>query len=173
MLRLFEIAAARHVDLHPGAVAAVSRHLRLVDDTFRTDPRARRSFFAVLLDADDPRITLRAMTEAGLLGAYIPEFGDIVARTQFNMYHRFTVDEHTLNALGLLREIEQGKHAAEHPLVTSFLSKSIIAAPCTWRCCCTTPARARAISAWRARRTPGSPARAWGWMRTRPSWSPG
>jgi hypothetical protein len=60
------------------------------------------------------------MTEAGLLGAYIPEFGDIVARTQFNMYHRFTVDEHTLNALGLLREIEQGKHANEHPLVTSF-----------------------------------------------------
>jgi [protein-PII] uridylyltransferase len=123
MLRLFEVAAAHSVDLHPGAVAAVSRHLRLVDDTFRTDPRARRSFFAVLLDADDPRITLRAMTEAGLLGAYIPEFGDIVARTQFNMYHRFTVDEHTLNALGLLREIEQGKHAAEHPLITGFLSK--------------------------------------------------
>ncbi len=120
MLRLFEIAAARHVDLHPGAVAAVGRHLRLVDDAFRTDPRAARSFFAVLLDADDPRMTLRAMTEAGLLGAYIPEFGDIVARTQFNMYHRFTVDEHTLNALGLMREIERGKHAGEHPLVTGF-----------------------------------------------------
>ena len=120
MLRLFEIAAARHVDLHPGAMAAVGRNLRLVDDGFRTDPRAARSFFAVLLDADDPRMTLRAMTEAGLLGAYIPEFGDIVARTQFNMYHRFTVDEHTLNALGLMREIEQGKHAVDHPLVTGF-----------------------------------------------------
>ncbi len=123
MMRLFEIAASRQVDLHPHAVAVVSRNLRLVDDSFRTHPRARRSFFAVLLDADDPRLTLRAMTEAGLLGAYIPEFGHIVARTQFNMYHRFTVDEHTLNALGLLREIEQGKHTAEHPLVSGFASE--------------------------------------------------
>lgn len=118
MLRLFEIAAARHVDLHPDAMAAISQSLRLVDDAFRADPRAARCFFAVLLDADDPRMTLRAMTEAGLLGAYIPEFGDIVARTQFNMYHRFTVDEHTLNALGILRDIESGRLAADHPLAT-------------------------------------------------------
>jgi [protein-PII] uridylyltransferase len=118
MLRLFEIAAARHLDLHPDAVAAISQSLRLVDDRFRADPRAARCFFAVLLDADDPRMTLRAMTEAGLLGAYIPEFGDIVARTQFNMYHRFTVDEHTLNALGILRDIENGRLAADHPLAT-------------------------------------------------------
>ncbi len=118
MLRLFEVAAARHLDLHPDAFAAVGHNLRLVDDRFRADPRAARSFFAILLDADDPRMTLRAMTEAGLLGAFIPEFGDIVARTQFNMYHRFTVDEHTLNALGLLREIEQGRHPIDHPLST-------------------------------------------------------
>ena len=123
MMRLFETAAARNVDLHPAAVAVISRNLRLVDDNFRSDPRARRSFLAVLLDADDPRMTLRAMTEAGLLGAYIPEFGNIVARTQFNMYHRFTVDEHTLNALGLMREIEQGKHATEHPLISGFVSE--------------------------------------------------
>jgi len=118
MLRLFEVAAARHLDLHPDAFAAVGQSLRLVDDALRADPRAARSFFAILLDADDPRMTLRAMTEAGLLGAFIPEFGDIVARTQFNMYHRFTVDEHTLNALGLLREIEQGRHPSDHPLST-------------------------------------------------------
>ncbi|KAA5804096.1 [protein-PII] uridylyltransferase [Alkalicaulis satelles] len=120
MLSLFEAAAARHYDLHPDAVARIGQSLRFIDDAFRSDPRAARSFFAVLLDADDPRMTLRAMTEAGLMGAYIPEFGDIVARTQFNMYHRFTVDEHTLNALGLLREIEQGKLIADHPLATSL-----------------------------------------------------
>lgn len=121
MLTLFELASARHLDLHPDAVALVSRSLRLVDDAFRRDERAARSFFATLLDSDDPRITLRAMTEAGLLGAYMPEFGDIVARTQFNMYHRFTVDEHTLNALGLLRQIEQGRLAGDHPLATRII----------------------------------------------------
>lgn len=121
MLRLFEFASARHLDLHPDAVSAISHSLRLVDDNLRSDSRAARAFFAVLLEADDPRITLRAMTEAGLLGAFIPEFGDIVARTQFNMYHRYTVDEHTLNAVGFLREIEQGKHPGEHPLSTRIL----------------------------------------------------
>ncbi|WP_270374168.1 [protein-PII] uridylyltransferase [Marinicauda sp. Alg238-R41] len=121
MLRLFEFASARHLDLHPDAVSAISHSLRHVDDALRNDSRAARAFFAVLLEADDPRITLRAMTEAGLLGAFIPEFGDIVARTQFNMYHRYTVDEHTLNALGFLREIEQGKHPVEHPLSTRIL----------------------------------------------------
>ncbi|MFW6300270.1 MAG: [protein-PII] uridylyltransferase, partial [Oceanicaulis sp.] len=123
MMRLFEIAAARHFDLHPDAVADIAHSLRLVDETYRTDPRAARSFFAVLLDADDPRMTLRAMTEAGLLGAYIPEFGDIVARTQFNMYHRFTVDEHTLNALGILRDIENGRHLSDHPLASKLVHK--------------------------------------------------
>ncbi|MCC5981869.1 MAG: [protein-PII] uridylyltransferase [Oceanicaulis sp.] len=121
LLTLFELAAARHLDLHPDAVALVAHSLRLVDDDFRADQRAARSFFAILLEADDPRMTLRAMTEAGLLGAYIPEFGDIVARTQFNMYHRFTVDEHTLNALGLLREIERGRLAGDHPLATRII----------------------------------------------------
>lgn len=121
MLRLFEFASARHLDLHPDAVSTISHSLRLVDDNLRSDSRAARAFFAVLLESDEPRITLRAMTEAGLLGAFIPEFGDIVARTQFNMYHRYTVDEHTLNAVGILREIEQGKHPSEHPLSTRIL----------------------------------------------------
>ncbi|WP_019960392.1 [protein-PII] uridylyltransferase [Woodsholea maritima] len=120
MLRLFEVASAHQLDLHPDAVALIGQSLRFVDDNYRSDPRATRAFFAVLLDAPDLYMTLRAMTEAGLLGAFIPEFGDIVARTQFNMYHRYTVDEHTLKALGLLREIEQGKHQQDHPLATQI-----------------------------------------------------
>ena len=123
LLRLFELAAMHGVDLHPDAFATVSHALPRVDEDFRRNARAARSFFATLLDAEDPRMTLRAMTEAGLLGAFIPEFGDVVARTQFNMYHRYTVDEHTLNALGFLREIEQGRLEADHPLSTRLAPK--------------------------------------------------
>ena len=120
MLRLFELAAAHHLDLHPDAVAQIGHSLELIDDGFRADPLAARIFFAILLDSDNPRMTLRAMTEAGVLGQYIPEFGHIVARTQFNMYHRFTVDEHTLNALGWLRDIENGTYRDEHPFITEL-----------------------------------------------------
>ena len=120
LMRLFQMAAAHRLDLHPEAVAAVGRSLRHVDDDFRNDPRAARAFFSILLDAEAPHAIMRLMTEAGLLGRFIPEFGDIVARTQFNMYHRYTVDEHTLNALGLLREIENGDHPLDHPLATKI-----------------------------------------------------
>jgi [protein-PII] uridylyltransferase len=118
LLRFFHMAASRRLDLHPEAVARIGRTLYLIDDEFRSDPRAARAFFAVLLDSPAPMAVLRMMTEAGVLGRYIPEFGDIVARTQFNMYHRYTVDEHTLQALGLLREIEDGLHPLDHPLAT-------------------------------------------------------
>jgi len=123
LMRFFEMASSRQYDLHPEAVARIGRTLFHVDDDFRSDPRVARSFFAVLLDSPAPMAVLRMMTEAGLLGAYIPEFGDIVARTQFNMYHHYTVDEHTLQAIGLLREIEQGEHPVDHPLASALVSK--------------------------------------------------
>ena len=121
LIRFFHVAASRRLDLHPEAVARIGRTLHHVDEKFREDPRAARAFFAVLLDSPAPMPVLRLMTEAGLLGRYIPEFGDIVARTQFNMYHHYTVDEHTLQALGILREIEDGQHPLDHPLTTRIL----------------------------------------------------
>ncbi|WP_417481298.1 [protein-PII] uridylyltransferase [Maricaulis sp.] len=121
LIRFFHVAASRRLDLHPEAVARIGRTLHHVDETFRKDPRAARAFFAVLLDSPAPMPVLRLMTEAGLLGRYIPEYGDIVARTQFNMYHHYTVDEHTLQALGILREIEDGLHPLDHPLTTRLM----------------------------------------------------
>ena len=40
-----------------------------------------------------------------MLGRFIPEFGRIVAQMQFNMYHSYTVDEHTLRAVGVIADI--------------------------------------------------------------------
>jgi [protein-PII] uridylyltransferase len=120
LLKFFHMASSRQLDLHPEAVARIGRTLHLVDEHFRSDPRAARAFFAVLLDSPAPMAVLRLMTEAGLLGRYIPEFGEIVGRTQFNMYHHYTVDEHTLQAIGWLREIESGLHPESHPLTTQI-----------------------------------------------------
>ena len=49
------------------------------------------------------------MNEAGVLGRFIPEFGRIVAQMQFNMYHSYTVDEHTLRAVGVIADIADGE----------------------------------------------------------------
>jgi [protein-PII] uridylyltransferase len=63
------------------------------------------------------------MNEAGLLGAISPEFGGIVGRTQFNMYHHFTVDEHTLQLVGNLARLESDPEDEDREFAQGLFSK--------------------------------------------------
>jgi [protein-PII] uridylyltransferase len=58
-----------------------------------------------------------------VLGRFLPEFGRIVGQTQFNMYHHFTVDEHTLKAVETIHDIERGAEKDLHPLSTELFPK--------------------------------------------------
>ena len=55
-----------------------------------------------------------------MLGAFIPEFGRIVAMMQFTMYHRYTVDEHTIQTISNLSKIERGKLKDELPVASAI-----------------------------------------------------
>jgi [protein-PII] uridylyltransferase len=121
LLRLFQVADAHDLDLHPDAFTAVTRHLGLITSRVRRDPAAARVFLDALARSRRPRRTLELMNEAGVLGRYLPEFGQIVAKMQFNMYHSYTVDEHTLRAVGVINDIASGRFADDHPLATAVL----------------------------------------------------
>ena len=116
MFKLFKMADRMELDLHPDAFTAIARNLRLVTPKLRRDPDAARIFLDILVRGKNPYRTLSLMSETGLLGRYIPEFGHIVAQTQFNMYHAYTVDEHTLRAIDVIHGIEHGRYKGEHPL---------------------------------------------------------
>ena len=75
----------------------------------------------MLTSPRDPETVLRWMNEAGVFGRFIPDFGRVVAQMQFDMYHHYTVDEHTIRAIGLLSTIEKGTLKAEHPLSTGIM----------------------------------------------------
>ncbi len=60
-----------------------------------------------------------------MLGRFVPEFGRVVAQMQFNMYHHYTVDEHTLRAIAVISDIEHGRCAEEHPLATEIFPKIV------------------------------------------------
>ncbi|HZZ89478.1 MAG TPA: [protein-PII] uridylyltransferase [Caulobacteraceae bacterium] len=120
LIRLFQIADQRDLDLHPDAFAAATRTLNLITSKVRRDPATARMFLGVLAEGRDPQRTLELMNEAGVLGRYLPEFGRIVAQMQFNMYHSYTVDEHTLRAVGVIASIAAGRFAEDHPLATSI-----------------------------------------------------
>ena len=95
----------------------------MIDAPVRKDPRANRPFIELLTRSHNPEIALRWMSEAGVFGRFVPDFGRVVAQMQFDMYHHYTVDEHTIRAIGLLARIEKGEETEQHPLATEVISK--------------------------------------------------
>ena len=121
LIRLFHIADQRDLDIHPEAFTAVTRSLALITSKVRKDPAAASAFLDVLARGRDAYRILTLMNESGVLGRYLPEFGRVVAQMQFNMYHSYTVDEHTLRAVGVIADIIAGRLGDEHPLSASIM----------------------------------------------------
>jgi len=121
LIRVFGLADRHNLDLHPDAFALVNRSLNLIDNKLRRDRHAARAFLRVLARGRDTYRTLTLMNDAGVLGRYLPEFGRIVGQMQFNMYHAYTTDEHTLRAVGVIADIAAGRLADEHPLAVSMM----------------------------------------------------
>jgi [protein-PII] uridylyltransferase len=124
LIRMFALADRHGLEIHPLAMRAAARHAKLIDAGVRADPEANRLFLDVLTSPRDPETVLRWMNEAGVFGRFVPDFGRVVAQMQFDMYHHYTVDEHSIRAIGLLSRIERGLLKEDHPLATA-LSKQI------------------------------------------------
>ena len=120
LLRLFHVAQQQGLDIHPRALRRASQSLRLIDKRLREDPEANRMFLEILTSRKDPETALRRMNEAGVFGRFIPDFGRVVAQMQYDMYHHYTVDEHTLFAIGIAHKIETGLLNDELPLATAL-----------------------------------------------------
>ena len=123
LVELFSIAAAEKVEIHPEAMRIARRDAGLIDAGVRKDPRANALFLEVLTSRNDPESVLRWMNEAGVFGRFVPDFGRVIAQMQFDMYHHYTVDEHTIRAIGLLAQIEKGEAKLDHPLASEVVSK--------------------------------------------------
>ena len=125
ILRLFEEGLRSETLIHPDAMRLVARNLHLIDDDMRNDPEANRIFLDLLLSHNNPERALRRMNELGVLGAFMPEFERIVAMMQFNMYHSYTVDEHTIQCISNLFQIEKGDLKEDLPVASSILEKGV------------------------------------------------
>jgi [protein-PII] uridylyltransferase len=125
ILRIFEEALRTGLLIHPDAMRLISANLDKIDDDMRNNPTAQRIFVDLLLKHGNPERALRRMNELGVLAAFIPEFEPIVAMMQFNMYHSYTVDEHTIQCISNLAEIERGELQEELPIASSILVEGI------------------------------------------------
>ncbi len=123
MLRIFLTAQESGLEIHPFAMQSVTRNLKRITNKIRKDFQANRIFRKILCSDDDPEINLRHMNECGLLGRFVPEFGRVVAQMQYDMYHVYTTDEHTIRAIGLLNRIENGLLKKDHPVASKIIGK--------------------------------------------------
>ena len=123
MIRIFHIADAKSVDVHPDALRTITRSLDAITDDIRRDPEANRLFLEILSSRNNPERALRLMNESGVFGRFVPEFGRVVGLMQFNMYHHYTVDEHLIRAVGNVAAIDHGERKDEHPLSTDIIKR--------------------------------------------------
>ncbi|VXC39716.1 (Protein-PII) uridylyltransferase / (Protein-PII)-UMP uridylyl-removing enzyme [Sphingomonas sp. AX6] len=122
LIELFQLADLHGLEIHPLAMRGAARDAKLIDE-WRDDARANALFLDVLTSPRDPETVLRWMNEAGVFGRFVPDFGRVVAQMQFDMYHHYTVDEHTIRAIGLLSEIERGGLKEDHPLSSTIIGQ--------------------------------------------------
>ena len=125
LLRLFDEGLRTGLLIHPDAMRLAAANLQLIDDDMRTDPEAQRIFLDLMLKHGNPERALRRMNELGVLSAFIPEFEPIVAMMQFNVYHHYTVDEHIIQCISVLDQIERGTLVEELPISSTILKAGI------------------------------------------------
>ena len=118
LIEIFQIAESEQLEIDPRTMRQADRDSGLINDDVREDPRANALFLDLLAGRNDPEMVLRWMNEAGVFGRFVPDFGRVNAQMQFNMYHHYTVDEHTIRAIGFLNTIEKGELSEEHPRAT-------------------------------------------------------
>jgi len=123
IIRLFHVAHQRDVMVHPHALRLITKNLKRIDRELRRDPEANRLFLELLTSEKGPSRILRRMSEAKVLGRFVPDFGRVVAQMQFDMYHLYTVDEHTMMCLGVLHQIDKGALSEVAPIATEVVHK--------------------------------------------------
>lgn len=111
-------------------IRLIRRNLHLIDEEFRQNPENHRIFLSILRAPAGVTHELRRMNLYGVLGLYIPSFGRIVGRMQYDLFHAYTVDEHTLFVVNNLRRFALQRFDQEHPhcsrLMQSFEKPEIV-----------------------------------------------
>jgi len=105
LLQVFHVAQQDHRRLSSRALRRIREDSRLIDDAFRAQPEAHAIFLSILRHPRNVAWALKEMNDTGVLGRFIPEFREVVGLGQFNRYHAYTVDEHTIRAVGEARNM--------------------------------------------------------------------
>lgn len=108
--------------LTPETLRELKHNLYRIDDTFRNNTHHKQIFMNIISESRGITFALRRMNRYGVLAAYIPAFENIVGRMQYDLFHAYTVDEHTLNVIRNTRRLSTPEGAQELPMCSQIFS---------------------------------------------------
>ena len=103
------------IGIESKTINQILENLDLINDEFRADPNNKKLFIKILKAPEGVTHELKRMNLYGVLGLYLPIFGQIEGRMQFDLFHTLTVDEHTLNVVSNLRRLALKRFDHEYP----------------------------------------------------------
>ena len=118
LIELFVILGNREDinGVHSATIRLIRKHASLIDEDFRNDNEVTRLFLELLRSKHHLFTQLRRMERYGILGAYIPEFGRIIGQMQFDLFHIYTVDAHTLQVVRNMRRFRYKNQEQRFPI---------------------------------------------------------
>jgi len=120
LLGLFADAQRCRAELGHATRELIREHLSLIDDRFRRSAANTAAFSGILKWKERVYETLLEMHRSGVLGAFIPEFGQLLCMAQHDLYHIYTVDQHSLRAVKELERLKAGEFREVLPLLTQL-----------------------------------------------------
>jgi len=106
--------------VHAHTIRMIRENCHLIDDKFRASRTSQQLFMEIISQARGVTHELRRMNRYGILAAYIPAFDQIVGRMQYDLFHAYTVDQHTLFVVRNMRRLSVPDFAHEHPLASGI-----------------------------------------------------
>tara|TARA_Y100000590_G_scaffold286805_1_gene322644 strand:+ start:298 stop:2976 length:2679 start_codon:yes stop_codon:yes gene_type:complete len=123
--RIIEIAQEKNLDLNPNAIRLILDNAEKIEKKIKDDKFFLISFLKILTSKNKPEKFIKLMNNLGLLGIIIPDFKRITGHIQIGGIHRYTVDEHTLKAIGYINEFHTKKKIKDNILYNTIFSEII------------------------------------------------
>ncbi len=108
IFKLFHLSHFKKIEIHPKTLRQVTGCIKSIKKSTALNAENNKLFLEIIISNDDPTKILRLMNECKILGRIIPEFQKIVGLIQYDMYHHYTVDEHTIFTISNIHSFKKG-----------------------------------------------------------------
>lgn len=119
MLDAFYISDSHGIPISSKSLDIIRERIHFFNEDIMNSSHARDIFFKII-NGKNPGKTLSEMNKLGILQAMIPEFGKLFCKAQYDLYHVYTIDTHSIYTVCEIKKVLDGKYEEEFPLLTQI-----------------------------------------------------